>query len=115
MIRATRLDGRSGKVVGRGVGRTSRVFGDHAHQISLPDESDLWCPEMQESRSKCGILGAISLSWARLDSNQRRQSHQIYSLTRLATSVHARPRFGSRNGANNMAQSSATIKGGGKW
>src|SRR5438552_4082788 len=28
--------------------------------------------------------------WARKDSNLRRQSHQIYSLTRLTTSVHAR-------------------------
>jgi hypothetical protein len=28
--------------------------------------------------------------WARQDSNLRRQSHQIYSLTRLSTSVHAR-------------------------
>ena len=39
------------------------------------------------------LCKAITNQWARLDSNQRRQSHQIYSLTRLSTSVHARVRF----------------------
>ncbi len=34
-----------------------------------------------------------------MDSNQRRQSHQIYSLTRLSTSVHARTTFSSSSTA----------------
>ena len=38
------------------------------------------------------MLAAVCkrIQWARKDSNLRRQSHQIYSLTPLATWVHAR-------------------------
>ena len=43
-------------------------------------------PENEKNPPKRRVLSV----WARQDSNLRRQSHQIYSLTRLSTSVHAR-------------------------
>jgi hypothetical protein len=39
---------------------------------------------------------SLRSQWARQDSNLRRQSHQIYSLTRLSTSVHALSRASFR-------------------
>ena len=41
-------------------------------------------PDRRENPNKTGLL------WERLDSNQRRQSHLIYSQARLSTSVHSR-------------------------
>lgn len=44
----------------------------------------------RQKPANAGNTGLCTDNWARLDSNQRRQSQRIYSPSRLTTSVHAR-------------------------
>ncbi len=89
---AARATGTTGESADSLAPSLSPIAPDDAHErpVTTGSENSAEGSENGGNVDKCEEYGEKAGSWARKDSNLRRQSHQIYSLTRLSTSVHAR-------------------------